>query len=157
MVIESERELFERTLEEYYGVQHALDDLQPELASNAADQDIEDFFSAHHEATREQQNRVEDVFEAINADPSSREPAALEGILEDRDAISNDLERPDLDDFEATVAGKAIERLEITQLETLLVLADRIDLDSESTDALERSKLEAENALETLQELSAGY
>ncbi|SFS35649.1 YciE/YciF ferroxidase family protein [Halostagnicola kamekurae] len=157
MTIESERQLFERKLEEYYGVQNALDDLQPELASNATDQDVADFFASHHEATRAQRDRAEDVFDAINAEPSGRDPATLEGILEVHEAVVADIERSDLADFETTETGKAVERLEITQLEALLVLADRIDLDADGTDALEQNKLEAEDGLETLRDLSESY
>ncbi|WP_187291491.1 hypothetical protein [Haloterrigena turkmenica] len=45
--------------------------------------------------------------------------------------------------------------LEITKLETLLTLADRMDLPAEVVDPLEQTKAEAENGLESVRTLTA--
>ncbi|RQH03403.1 DUF892 family protein [Natrarchaeobius oligotrophus] len=50
--------------------------------------------------------------------------------------------------------GRAIERIEITRLETLLALADRMELPPEVVELLETTKIEAENGLAELQELT---
>ncbi|NGM69634.1 hypothetical protein G6M89_11555 [Natronolimnobius sp. AArcel1] len=52
--------------------------------------------------------------------------------------------------------SEQIARLEITKLETLLELADRMDLPPEVVDSLEQTKAEAANGLEKLQAISAG-
>lgn len=54
-----------------------------------------------------------------------------------------------------TELGRGIERLEITKLETLLTLADRMDLPSEVVEPLEQTKHEAETGLDRIQELTA--
>lgn len=157
IMIESERDLFERELQEFYYVQNELDDVQARLADEAADDDVRDFFAGHHEATTDQLERLEGAFEAINAEPTQRESSSLEGLLETREALTEDTQRADLDDLIDVETALAIERLEITRLETLLLLADRLKLEDEVIEPLERSKAEAENAVGTLQELAAGY
>lgn len=157
MTIESERALFERKLQELYYIERQLDDFQAKLADEATDDDVRDFFAGHHETTAEQLDRIEQAFEAINADPTPRESASLEALIEEREQLTADVERADLDDLEDTEIGRAIERLEVTKLETLLELARRLKLDSEVTDDLEQSRMEAENAIETAQELTASY
>lgn len=48
MAIDSERVLFERLPEEFDGVQHELDDLQPQLSEVATGEDVEELFEPSH-------------------------------------------------------------------------------------------------------------
>ncbi|MFC4544189.1 hypothetical protein ACFO5R_19870 [Halosolutus amylolyticus] len=51
--------------------------------------------------------------------------------------------------------ARAIERLEITKVETLLELADRMELPNEVVEQLETAKTEMETGLDRAQELTA--
>ncbi|SDQ54154.1 YciE/YciF ferroxidase family protein [Natronobacterium texcoconense] len=153
-MIESERDLFARTLRELYHIERELEDLQAELAEAATDEELEDFFTAHSERTTEQIGRLEPIFDAIEVEvePGPIESASLDGLRARRDELVGDLQDPVLGDLIEMELGRAIERLEITRLETLLALADRMNLPGEVTDPLETTKAEAENGLEELQE-----
>lgn len=154
-VIESDRDLFVRELRELSHIERELEDLQSGLAEAATDEDLEDFFTAHSETTTEQLGRLEPIFDAIEAEPAPVENPALEGLGTDREEIVDDLQDPVLGDLVEAELGRGIERLEITKLETLLALADRMELPDEITDPLELTKQEAENGLERARELTA--
>ncbi len=154
-MIETDRDLFIRELQELYHIERELEELQSGLAEAATDEDLENFFMAHSETTTEQLARLEPIFDGIEAEPAPVENPALEGLQTDREEIVGDLQDPILGDLVETELGRGIERLELTKLETLLALADRIGLPDEITDPLKQTRQEAENGLERAQELTA--
>ncbi|MEY7848607.1 DUF892 family protein [Natrarchaeobius sp. A-rgal3] len=96
------------------------------------------------------------MFDAIEAEvePGTIENTVLDGLRGEREEVIADLRDPILGDLIEAELGRAIERFEITKLETLLALADRMELPSAVVDPLERTKAEAENGLEEHQELT---
>lgn len=153
-MIESERDLFVRKLRELYHLESELEDVQTELAGAATDEELESFYMAHSEATTDQVARLDAIFEGIDAEPGPIEHAPLEALRSEREDVVDDVERPALGDIVEADLGRRIERYEITTLETLLELADRMNLPAEIVDPLEETKTEAENGLERLRELS---
>lgn len=153
-MIESERDMFVRKLRELYYVQRQLEDLQAQLAADAVDEDVADFFRGHAEATTEQRERIETLFDAMDAERGTRESAPLEAITDEREALIEDASNVGLHALVDAETGKKIERLEISIVETLLVIGDRLDVEPEVTDPLERTRTEAENALGRLENLS---
>lgn len=155
MTIDSERDLFERKLRELYRLERELEDAQARLADEAIDEGLEEFFMAHRRDTEDQVVRLEDLFGAINAEPEDRPETVLQELLAEREAYRSDTtHRGSQDVLDAEIA-RAIERLEITLLETLLELGDRLDLPPEAMDPLRESKREAEDALDSLGTASA--
>ncbi|WP_312912331.1 ferritin-like domain-containing protein [Natronosalvus caseinilyticus] len=154
-MIENEADLFVRELAELYGIEHRLEAFQSARAGDATSEDLEDFYMGHSEATTEQIDRLERVFEAIGADPERRESSRFEGVVEEREGLIGDTADPTLSDLVDVETGLAIERLEITKLETLLALADRVDLEPEAVEILRTNKQEAENAVDRLQGMAS--
>lgn len=154
-MIENDRELLVRELHERYHIDRELEDLSSELAEAASDEALEEFFMAHGERTTEQVVRLKPIFDATEAEPPLVENPVLEGLRTDREDIVGDLREPVLGDLVETELGRGIERLEITKLETLLALTDRIDFPSEVTDPLEQTRADAETGLEQVRELTA--
>ncbi|SIS06405.1 DUF892 family protein [Natronorubrum thiooxidans] len=154
-MIESEHDLFVRELRELYHIEQELEDLQTGLAEAATDEDLESYYMAHSETTTEQLERLEPLFEGLGVDPGVIESSSLSGLRTERDERVEDLQDPVLGDLVEAELGRAIERLELTKLETLLTLADRMDLPGEIVDPLEQTKAEAESGLERIQDLPA--
>lgn len=153
-MIDSERDLFVRKLRELYHLERELEELQSGLVESATDEELESFYMTHNESTTDQIGRLEQLFERIEAEPGPIESSSLGGLRAERDDAVDDLTDPVLGDLLEAELGRAIERLEITKLETLLELADRMNLPSEVVEPLETTKTEAEDGLERLQELS---
>lgn len=155
-MIDSERDLLRRELQELYGIERELEEFQARVGEEATNEQLRDFFAAHAEATTEQIARLEDLFDATEFERRARGSDALEGILAEREALVDDVGRPDLADLVAVETARAIERLEITKLETALELADRADADDGVVEPLRATKAEAENALERLEGMPTG-
>lgn len=154
-MIESERDLFVRKLRELYHLERELEELQSGLAESATDEDLESFYMAHSESTTDQIGRLERLFETVEAEPGPIESDSLEGLRTERDEVVDDLADPVLGDLVEAELGRTIERLEISKLETLLELADRMNLPSEVVEPLETTRTEAKDGLVRLQDLSA--
>ncbi|WP_049926147.1 YciE/YciF ferroxidase family protein [Halopiger goleimassiliensis] len=152
-MIESERDLFVEQLRELYHIERELEELQAELAESATREELEEFYMAHGETTTDQIGRLEPIFDAIEAEvePGTIDNTALEGLRAEREELIDEFEDPTLADLTDAELGRAIERLEITKLETLLTLADRLNLPEEVVDPLERTRDEAADGLERLQ------
>lgn len=153
-MIESERDLFIRKLRELYHIQRELEDLQTELAEAATDEDLESFYMGHSEATTDQLARLDAIFEGVDAEPGPIQSKPLDVLHSERDDLVGDLRDPVLGDLVETEFGRAIERLELTKLDTLLEAADRLNLPHEIIDPLETTKAETEDALGRLQDLT---
>lgn len=153
-MIESERDLFVRKLRELYTIERQLAEIQSSLASEATDEDLEAFFMGHSEATTEQLGRLDAIFEGIDAEYEPRETPTLSALLDEREALIEDVPDPNLDDRVTAETGRAIERLEVTKLETILALANRLDVPPEVVEPLETTRIEAENAAERLEALA---
>lgn len=154
-MIESERDLLVRELQELYAIEQDLEELQSALADEATDEDVEEFFMSHGEATTDQLARLEEIFTAIDADADRRESPVLDGIEQRRDAVTDDIDDPNLADRVTAEAAREMERLEITKLETILTLTDRLDAPDEIVDRLETTRTESEDALERARQISA--
>lgn len=155
-MIESDRDLFVRQLRDLYHIERELEAYQAELADAATDEELEEFFMAHGERTTEQVGRLERLFDALEAEvePGPIESAALEGLHDEREAVVADLQDPILGDLVDTELARAVERLEITKVETLLELADRMDLPNEVVEELETTRAEMEDGLGRVRELT---
>lgn len=155
MTIDSERDMFERKLQELYRFERELAEAQARLADEAIDEDLEEFFMAHRLDTEDQVDRLEELFDTVNADPEDRPETVLQDLLAERDDYLSDTTHRGSQDLLDAEAARAIERLEITLLETLLELGDRLDLPSEAMESLRENKQEARSALESLGTASA--
>ena len=153
-MIESERDLFVRKLRELYAFERRLEAAQAEFADEATDENLESFFAGHGEATTEQLERLDAIFEGIDAEYEPRETRTLSALLDECAELVADLPDPNLADRVTAETGRAIERLEVTRLETLLSLADRLDVSPSVAEPLERTREEASNAAERLEGLA---
>lgn len=150
MTVESPRDLFERELREFYYVIDELGEFQRKLAEEATDDELQELFASHQEKTDPTLDRLDRVFDAIDADPGGRDSQSLDGVMERQRAVGGDIESDDLRDaFDAEI-GLVIERLEITRLDALLALADRLDLGDDATEPLETIRTEAEDGVDQL-------
>ncbi|ELY94360.1 hypothetical protein C482_18667 [Natrialba chahannaoensis JCM 10990] len=109
---------------------------------------------AHSETTTEQIGRIEPLFNVIEAEPGVIESDVLDTLTSEREDLIADVQDPALGDLVEAELGRTIERLESTKLETLLALADRMDLPDEIVEPLEETKTEATKGLERAKELT---
>lgn len=150
MSLSTTRDLFERELAKLYHAEHEILDLHGDLAAAAASEEVRELFAGHREDTVDQIHRIEAAFEAIDSEPQQHGSSLMEGLLAEKDEVVGDLANDELRDVAVLRIGTMNERIEITILDELLLLAAELDLPEAVVDGLETNRTEAENALSSM-------
>lgn len=105
----------------------------------------------HLEQTREHGPRLEQVFRALDAEPSSNLSPPVEKLAQHHDELADSFaDDPLADCFHATAAA-ATEHNELAAYDALLALSRSFDL-ADARELLERNRAEEAEALERLEQ-----
>lgn len=151
MSITSKRELFDRELQKLYHAEIEILDLHSDLADAAASDEVGAIFGGHEGDTVHQIDRIESIFAALDMEPREQGSPIMEGLLAEKDRFVLDVENDDLRDLDVINIGIINERLEITLLDRLILLADELGLPEPTVSNLEENRAEAQTALERMQ------
>lgn len=148
-------ELFENGLKYVYYAEQQFLDATEELAETTTNDDIAEAFAEHHEETKTQIERLEEVFEEIGVSAEGETDKAVDGMIENHEHfVSQDPDDHVLDRYNIT-AGQMSEHYEIATYGNLIPLADQLDIDV--TDTLEANLREEQNALDELSEIGEEF
>ncbi|MDG5760194.1 DUF892 family protein [Natronococcus sp. A-GB1] len=152
MSIRTEADMFERELQKLYHAELEILDLNGDLAEAAASEEIKKLFAGHREDTVAQITRIEEIFELTELPLEERGSPIMEGLLAEKDEFVNEVESDELRDLDAIGVGTINERIEITLLDRLVLLAESLDHPEAVVSRLEQNRSEAESALRKMQE-----
>jgi ferritin-like metal-binding protein YciE len=124
----------------------------PKLYDDVRSQKLAGVVAEHLEQTKEHAMRVEQVFRAVNAEPSSNLSAPVEKLAEHHDELAKTIVDERLADAFHAAAAVTTEHHELAGYDALLLLARTVDLGAarellernRDEDALARAKLEQE-------------
>jgi ferritin-like metal-binding protein YciE len=105
----------------------------------------------HREETREHGPRLEAVFHAVGAEPSSNLSSPVGQLAEHHDELAGSFTDDRLADVFHAAAGATTEHYELAAYDTLLALARAVELPDEARELLERTRAEEEEALHRLE------
>jgi len=151
MAIETKRDMFERDLRKLYHAEIEILDLHGDLASAAASEGVVELFGGHEGDTVEQIDRIEEIFEVLDLEPREQGSPIMEGLLAEKDEFVGEVTDEDLRDIDAVSVGLINERLEITLLDRLILLATELEFPAPTVPHLEENRAEARAALERMQ------
>ena len=151
MSITSKRELFDRELQKLYHAEIEILDLHSDLADAAASDEVEAIFGGHEADTVDQIDRIEAIFATVDMEPREQGSPIMEGLLAEKDQFVLDVEDDDLRDLDVISIGMINERLEITLLDRLILVADELGLPEPTVSNLQENRAEAQTALERMQ------
>jgi len=152
MSITSKRELFDRELRKLYHAEIEILDLHSDLAAAAASDEVTAIFGGHEGDTVDQIDRIEEIFAVLDMEPREEGSPIMEGLLAEKDQFVAEVEDDDLRDLDIISLGMINERLEITLLDRLSMLADELELPEPTLSNLEANRAEAQTALERMQQ-----
>ena len=155
MSIETKEEMFLRELRKLYHAELEILDLHRDLSTAAASEEVSALFASHRDDTTVQINRIEAMFEMIGAEPSARASPIMEGLVAEKDEFIEEVESDELRDIDAIGIGTINERIEITLLDRLILLATELDYPDDLVDGLRKNRSEAESALAHMRSLVA--
>lgn len=105
----------------------------------------------HLEQTREHGPRLEAVFRAVDAEPSSNLSPPAEKLAQHHDELAGSFPDDRLADVFHAASAAATEHLELAAYEALLALAPAVELPDEARKLLEQNRSEEAEALQRLQ------
>ena len=151
MTIETKRDMFERELQELYHAELEILDLHGDLAAAAASEDVKNIFDGHEDDTVAQIHRIEAIFDHLGQEPSERGSALMEGLLAEKDEFVSEVATDELRDLDVLSIGIINERIEITLLDRLIMLADDLSLPESVATSVTENRDEAKAALGRMQ------
>jgi ferritin-like metal-binding protein YciE len=98
----------------------------PTMIETAHDAQLKQGLQAHLKETESHVQRLEQVFEMMGQKPKSTSCPAIDGIIEEADDVTGEVEDTDVLDAAVIAAAQAVEHYEITRYGSLIAWAKRL-------------------------------
>jgi ferritin-like metal-binding protein YciE len=119
-------DLFLHTLQDVYYAERKIVQSLPEMIGIATDAQFKDGLETHLVETEGHVKRLEEVFRMVGAKPAAVDCPAIDGILDEADDITGEVDDKDVLDAALIAAAQAVEHYEITRYGTLVAWAKRL-------------------------------
>jgi ferritin-like metal-binding protein YciE len=124
--IKSLDDLFVHTLRDIYYAEKQITSALPQMISNASSSALKQGFEKHLKETEGHIKRLEEVFELHGVKAKGVDCPAIDGIIEETEEISGDIDNAQVMDAALIAAAQAVEHYEITRYGTLIAWADEL-------------------------------
>ena len=124
----------------------------PELHKSVQSEGLAAAVEEHLEQTRKHGRRLEEVFRALGAEPSSNLDPSVEKLVEHHNEVAGSFTDDGLEDVFHAAAAATTEHHELSAYDTLLTLAPAVELPGEMRELLERNRAEEAEALRRLEQ-----
>jgi ferritin-like metal-binding protein YciE len=124
--IHSMDDLFVHTLRDVYYAEKQLVKALPEMADKASDAQLKQAFQAHLGETENHVARLEQVFKLHGTEAKGVDCPAIDGIIEEADDVSGEVEDKDVMNAALAAAAQAAEHYEISRYGTLIAWAKQL-------------------------------
>ncbi|MGO4637080.1 ferritin-like domain-containing protein [Mesorhizobium sp. 2RAF45] len=124
--IKTLNDLFVHTLQDIYYAEQQIEKSLPKMVKKATDPDLKAGFEEHLEQTREHIVRLEQVFEIHGEAVKGVDCPAIDGILEEADDVSGDVDDKQVLDAALIASAQAVEHYEMTRYGTLIAWAKEL-------------------------------
>ena len=155
MTTDSPEQLLVEGVQELYYTEQQLVDALETLADQTNDEEASRGFSEHHEETQGQVERLERVFEHLDAQPESREDPVVAAMIDEHERFARENEGEVLDRYNMEV-GQKTEHYEIAAYGNITSLAEKTGHD-EAADLLVETLREEEAALDEVTRASERF
>ena len=156
MTIDTTEDLFVAGLKHAYYTEQRLLDALEELEKTSTTEALQSGFAEHRNETQTQIERIEQVFEQLDAEAEATEDPVVEGMIQAHETfMDKDPSDEAIDRFNIS-AGQKTEHYEIAVYGNLIPMADQLGMD-DAADTLEQTLREEQDELETLSEMGEEF
>lgn len=148
-------EALESQLNDIYDAEKQLVQKLPQVAQAVSNPSVRKAIENHLEETRQQINRLDQVFNLLDSTPQTKTCAAMRGILQEADEVLSSAGNQKVKDAVIVGALQRVEHYEIAAYGTVCAFADELDLD-DVADLLEETLEEEKDADKKLTGLAEG-
>ena len=124
--IETLDDLFVHTLRDIYYAEKQIEKALPKMIDKATAPDLRSGFEKHLDQTKGHIARVEQVFEMHGVEAKEVHCPAIDGILEEADEVSGEVDDKRVLDAALIASAQAVEHYEITRYGTLIAWAKQL-------------------------------
>jgi ferritin-like metal-binding protein YciE len=117
-------DLFVHQLRDIYYAEAQIMKALPKMIDKASNTDLKNGFSEHLEQTKGHVTRLEQVFDMLDLDAEGVNCPAIDGIIEEANEVSGEVEDKRVLDAALIAAAQAVEHYEMTRYGTLVAWAE---------------------------------
>ena len=124
--IETMDDLFLHTLQDVYYAENKIVKSLPEMIETASDAQLKKGLETHLGETKGHVKRLEQVFQMLGQKPKSVNCPAIDGIIEEAEEVTGEVDDKRVLDAAIIAAGQAVEHYEITRYGSLIAWAKQL-------------------------------
>lgn len=127
MTLDNLNDLYTEQLRDLYNAEKQLSEALPKMAQHASHSELKQALESHLEETREQAERIEQIFKNLNESPQGEKCEAMEGLIEEGEEILETDADEDVRDAGIIAAAQRVEHYEIAGYGTVATYAEMLD------------------------------
>lgn len=124
--IKTMNDLFVHTLQDIYYAENKIIQSLPQMIENASNPQLKQGLKSHLGETKNHVKRLEQVFKMQGQKPRSIDCPAIDGIVEEAEDVTGEVEDVDVLDAAIVAAAQAVEHYEITRYGSLISWAKQL-------------------------------
>jgi len=156
MKLESLQDLLISELKDIYSAENQILKALPKMAKAAASDDLKAAFKTHLEETKGQVERLDQIFEMLEASPRGKKCKAMQGLIEEGSELLSEDADPYVLDAALIAAAQKVEHYEIASYGCVRTWAQELGFD-EVVELLEATLDEEKATDEKLTELAESH
>ncbi len=156
MHLVSLQDLYIKELRDLYDAEQRIIEALPEMAEAASASDLKQAFESHLAETRNQVNRLEEVFRMLKETPKRQKCKGIQGILEEGEELMDEDAAPAVCDAALISAAQRVEHYEIAAYGTVRTFARRLGFEDQAK-LLQQTLAEEANADKKLTALAESH
>jgi len=119
-------DLFLHTLQDIYYAENKIVKSLPDMIENATDAQLKNGLQSHLGESKGHVQRLEQVFQMLGKTAKSVDCPAIDGIIDEAEDVSGEVEDKNVLDAAIIAAGQAVEHYEITRYGSLIAWAKHL-------------------------------
>jgi ferritin-like metal-binding protein YciE len=153
MAVKTVKDLLLDELRDIYHAEKQLVRALPKMAKKAKSNDLRQAFEHHLEETKGQVERLDQVFQQLDARASGKRCEAMEGLIEEAKEMMEEITTPEVLDAAMIGAAQKVEHYEIASYGTVCALAEALG-QNEAARLLEETLNEEKSADQKLNQIA---
>lgn len=153
MEANSLQELFIGEIRDLYDAEHQIIKALPKMISKASSEELKDALNEHLDVTRQQAERLEQIFEQMGQKARAQKCKGIEGVIKEGSELLGEVDDEDVRDAAIIASAQKVEHYEMAAYGTVRTWANLLGQE-EAARLLEETLNEEKEADQKLTELS---
>jgi ferritin-like metal-binding protein YciE len=121
------RELYVEQLKDLYDAEHQIIKALPKMIDAAQTAELKDALNEHLDVTKEQANRLEQIFKTLGEKPKTEKCKGMQGILAEGNDLVSEIKDDDVRDAAIIASAQRVEHYEMAGYGTARTYAELLD------------------------------